>query len=425
MDKKIIVGMMGLGTVGGGVAKVLLNYKDKVEIKRISVKEIATAQKIEGISEDILTEDTGLVVNDPEIQIFIEVAGGIEPAFTFIKLAIENGKHIVTANKELIAKKGEELFELAKKHNVVIMYEAAVAGGIPIIMPLKTSLAGNKIQRVAGILNGTTNYILTKMAYEGGEYEDVLREAQALGYAEADPTGDVQGFDALYKISIVASLAFNKRADLNKIYREGIDKISTVDIAYAREFGYKIKLVAMAQEAEDGRIDVRVHPTLLPENHLLANINGVLNAVVVDGDAVNRVMFTGPGAGELPTASSVVGDILAIANELTTTDYPLPMMRCKHDAVAEHLDISETKNKYYIRVTTSNIPGVLGELGLICGKNNISLYNIIQKGVMEDGTARIVLLTELAYEKDIKNAIKEISERESTKEIANVIRVME
>lgn len=425
MDKKIIVGMMGLGTVGGGVAKVLLNYKDKVEIKRISVKEIATAQKIEGISDDILTEDTSSIVNDPEIQIFIEVAGGIEPAFTFIKQAIENGKHIVTANKELIAKKGEELFELAKKYNVVIMYEAAVAGGIPIIMPLKTSLAGNKIQRVAGILNGTTNYILTKMAYEGGEYEDVLSEAQALGYAEADPTGDVQGFDALYKISIVASLAFNKRADLSKIYREGIDKISTVDIAYAREFGYKIKLVAMAQEAEDGRVDVRVHPTLLPENHLLANINGVLNAVVVDGDAVNRVMFTGPGAGELPTASSVVGDILAIANELNTTDYPLPMMRCKHDEVAEHLDISETKNKYYIRVTTSNVPGVLGELGLICGKNNISLYNIIQKGVMEDGTARIVLLTELAYEKDIKNAIKEISERESTKEIANVIRVME
>lgn len=425
MDKKIIVGMMGLGTVGGGVAKVLLNFKDKVEIKRISVKEIATAQKIEGISDDILTEDTGLLVNDPEMQIFIEVAGGIEPAFTFIKQAIENGKHIVTANKELIAKKGEELFELAKKHNVVIMYEAAVAGGIPIIMPLKTSLAGNKIQRVAGILNGTTNYILTKMAYEGGEYEDVLKEAQALGYAEADPTGDVQGFDALYKISIVASLAFNKRADLNKIYREGIDKISTVDIAYAREFGYKIKLVAMAQEAEDGRIDVRVHPTLLPENHLLANINGVLNAVVVDGDAVNRVMFTGPGAGELPTASSVVGDILAIANELNTTDYPLPMMRCKHDEVAEHLDISETKNKYYIRVTTSNIPGVLGELGLICGKNNISLYNIIQKGVLEDGTARIVLLTELAYEKDIKNAIKEISDRDTTKEIANVIRVME
>ena len=424
MDKKVAVGVIGLGTVGSGVVKTLENFENII-IKRIADKDESKRLEFPELADGIFTTNSESIVNDPEIQIVVESIGGINAAFNLVKAAILNGKHIVTPNKELIAKCGRELFELAKEKNVVILYEAAVGGGIPIIMPLKQSLAGNKISKIAGILNGTTNYILTKMENEDSEFETVLKEAQNLGYAEADPSGDVQGHDAANKIAILASLGFNKRIDVNQIYREGIDKISPVDIDYAAEFGYKIKLIGLAQEGINGTIDARVHPMLVSKTYPLAHINDVLNAIVVEGEPVSKVMFSGPGAGKFPTASSVAGDVLAIAYELDVTDFPLPMMRCTHKEDAELLDINETKNKYYIRISTANTPGVIGDLGLICGSNNINLNSVIQKGLFENNSARIVLLTDLAYEKDIRKALKEISERPSVEKIENVLRVME
>lgn len=423
MQKKIAIGLLGLGTVGGGVVKVLSKFGN-IEIKKIAVKNLSKTRNIKNLNPEILTDKPETVINDPEIKIIIEVIGGINPALELLTQAIQNGKHIVTANKELIAKHGKVLFELAKKHNVVILYEAAIAGGIPIVMPIVQSLAGNKISKIAGILNGTTNYILTKMEEKGSSFEHVLKEAQELGYAEADPTGDVQGYDAAYKIAILSSIAFNKRININDIFKSGIENISPEDIKNAKYFGYKIKLIALAQDCGNA-LDVRVHPMLVPKKHPLASINDVLNAIVVEGDAVGRVMFSGPGAGELPTASSIAGDVLSIAGEIEKTGFPLPIMRCKHDDTnAKILDINETKNKYYINVQTENFPGVIGELGTICGKHGISLYNIIQHGVSEDKTASIVLLTEVSCEKDIQAAVKEISEKPTVKAIKNLIRVM-
>lgn len=423
MNKQISIGMLGMGTVGGGVVKLLSKF-DNVNLKKIAVKDINKKRNIKGLRQDVLTDNPESIVDDPEIKILVEVIGGINPAYDLIKRAIKNGKHIVTANKEIIAKHGWELFQLAKEHRIVILFEAAVAGGIPIILPLKLSLSGNKIQRVVGILNGTTNFILTKMQEKDAGFDVALKDAQKLGYAEADPSSDIHGHDAAYKIAILSSLAFNKRINIDKVYREGIEKICPVDIHYASEFGYKIKLIALGHDMENDGIDVRVHPMLVPKEHLLANINGILNGILVEGDAVGNVMFSGPGAGELPTASSVTGDILSIANELSVTEYPLPVMICRHDAEAKYFNINETKNKYYIRIMTHNTLGVIGELGLICGRYGINLYNIIQKGIFEDGTARIVLLTDTACEKDVQQAIKEISGNATISKVENVLRVL-
>ncbi len=424
MKEKISIGILGLGTVGSGVVKVLKNH-DEVEIKKIAVKDITKKRNINGLAQSMLTDNPQTVVEDSDIQVVIEVIGGIKPAFDLIKTAIKNKKHIVTANKELIAKHGAELFELAKENNVTILYEAAVAGGIPIIMPLKLSLAGNNISKIAGILNGTTNYILTKMDTEGREFEDVLKEAQNLGYAEADPSGDVKGFDAAYKIAILSSIAFDKKVDVNNVYIGGIDNITSTDISFAKEFGYKIKLVAIGQMAKDNKIDVRVHPVLVPKTHLLYGVDDVVNAVMVEGDAVGKVMFSGPGAGDLPTASSVVGDLLCIVGDLLLDNTPIPLMRCKQRNGAKHLEIDNTRNKYFIRVNAKNVPGVLGDLGTICGNNNINLYNIVQKGVLEDGSARVVLLTEAALEKDLNKAIEEMNKKESINKVQNIIRVID
>lgn len=426
MNKKIQIGLLGLGTVGSGVLETILKHIDIVEIKRIAEKDMTKIQQYLDLPKELFTDNAYELINDPDIKIFVELIGGINPALDFIKKAIQNKKHIVTANKELIAKHGKELFELAEQNNVVVMYEAAVAGGIPIILPLKQSLAGNKITRIAGILNGTTNYILTKMEQEGSEFQDVLQEAQKLGYAEADPTGDVQGYDAAYKIAILSGIAFNKNVDINEVYKEGIGRITPVDIACADEFGYKIKLIALVQNGEEDVIDVRVHPMLVPKTHPISAIDGVLNAIVIEGDPVNQVMFSGPGAGKFPTASSVVGDILCVAHEITVADYPLPMMRFgKNRKDASIKNINDTVNKYFIRVKTTNVPGVIGELGTICGKNNINLHGIVQKEILYDGSAKIVMLTELAKESDVQQAVKEMSDNPKVQKINNVIRVME
>ncbi len=421
MNKAVNIGILGLGTVGSGVVKSLSLFP-QIKIKKIAVRNLEKKRTV-NISEEILTSNALGVVNDPEIDIVVELIGGITPAFELIKTALSNGKHVISANKELIAKHGKELFELAQKHNVVFLYEAAVAGGIPVISTLKIALIGNKIKRIEGILNGTTNYILTKMTNEGASFNIVLEEAQALGYAEADPTGDVQGYDAMYKIAILASIAFGKRVDIDKIYREGIDKITPADISCAADLGYKIKLIALAQEVENKGIDVRVHPMLIHKTHSMAHVNDVLNAVVIEGEPVGKITLSGPGAGEFPTASSVMGDLVALATEMCVTEKPLSMFRCKHEDYANLVNILETQNKYFIHIITQNNPGVIGKIGVICGKYNISLASLLQRGILPDGTARIIMLTEEAQEADIKKAIEELKANKSIKEIVNVIRV--
>ena len=420
MNKKIKVGIIGLGTVGSGVLKTLKNFDD-IEIVKIAVRDINKPRDIVGLDKSLLTDNAYEVAENPDIDIVAELIGGIEPALSIIKRAIECGKHIVTANKELLAKKGEELFTFAEEHNKVVLYEAAIAGGIPLIMPIKTILAGNKINKIEAIVNGTTNYILTKMDMQGASYDDVLKEAQELGYAEADPTGDVEGFDAAYKIATLATITFRKRIRIENIYREGITKIRAQDMKAANDLGYKIKLIASGKIDEDGNADVRVHPMLVSKKATLAHIDYVTNAVTLTGSPVGCITLSGPGAGEFPTASSVVGDILAIASELGSTDYILPMMRCKHDDFAHMIDISETQNKYYLSIHANNNIGVIGKIGTICAENNISLASIVQKCVSDDNTAEITVITEMASESAMQNAIKLI-ENDGSK-VESLIRV--
>ena len=423
MDKKIIkIGLIGLGTVGTGVYKTLQPYEN-IEITKIAVKNINKPRNIENFDNSILTDNCYDVVNDPEIDIVCELIGGVEPAFDLIKTAIQNGKHIVTANKELLAKHGEELFIFAEKHNKVVLYEAAIAGGIPLIMPIKTILAGNKINKLEAILNGTTNYILTKMDVQGASYADVLKEAQELGYAETDPTGDVEGFDAAYKITTLATIAFRKRIKLENVYREGITKIRAQDMKAANDLGYKIKLVASATIDEQDRADVRVHPMLVSKKSTLAHIDYVTNAVSLSGHPVGDITLSGPGAGEFPTASSVVGDVLSIVSELGTTDYMLPMMRCLHEEDAVNIDINDTMNKYYLSINAKNNKGVIGTIGRICAENEISLASIVQRGVDEDNTANITVITELALEKSLQKAVREFEEDEFINKVNSLIRV--
>ena len=403
---KLKIGLIGLGTVGCGVYKTVENLAN-IEIVKIAVKNINKARPVD-VPHEMLTDNPYDVVNNPSIDVVVELIGGVEPAFDYISTAIKNGKHIVTANKELLAKKGEELFILAEEHNRVVLYEAAIAGGIPIIMPIKTILAGNKIKRIQAILNGTTNYILTKMDADGASYEDVLKEAQELGYAETDPTGDVEGFDAAYKITTLATIAFKKRVKIENVYREGITKIRKEDMAKANEFGYKIKLIATATIDENDNADVRVHPMLVSKDSMLAHIDYVTNAVAISGHPIGNIVLSGPGAGEFPTASSVVGDILAIAAEFGKTDYMLPMMRCNHTSRANPVNIDNTYNKYYISITAPNAIGVIAKIGTICANKNISLSSILQKGVSKDNTADITVITESCQEKLIREVVNEL-----------------
>ena len=405
---KLKIGLIGLGTVGCGVYKTIQNI-DNVEIVKIAVKNINKPRSVE-VPREMLTDNPYDVVNDPSIDVVVELIGGVEPAYDYISTAIKNGKHIVTANKELLAKRGEELFILSEEYNRVVLYEAAIAGGIPIIMPIKTILAGNKINRIQAILNGTTNYILTKMDVDGASYEDVLKEAQELGYAETDPTGDVEGFDAAYKITTLSTIAFKKRIKIENVYREGITKIRKEDMAKANEFGYKIKLIATATIDENDNADVRVHPMLVSKDSMLAHIDYVTNAVAISGHQIGNIVLSGPGAGEFPTASSVVGDILAIAAEFGRTDYMLPMMRCNHTSKANPVNIDNTYNKYYISITAPNAIGVIAKIGTICANKNISLSSILQKGVSDDNTADITVITESCQEKLIKEVVNELND---------------
>ena len=405
---KLRIGIIGLGTVGSGVYKTLQDMND-IEIVKIAVKNLNKPRSVE-VPTSMITDDPYDLVNDPSIDVVVELIGGVNPAWDFISTAIKNGKHIVTANKELLAKKGEELFNLAEEHNRVVLYEAAIAGGIPIIMPIKTILAGNKIRKIHAILNGTTNYILTKMDTDGASYEDVLKEAQQLGYAETDPTGDVEGFDAAYKITTLATIAFKKRIKIENVYREGITKVRREDMAKANEFGYKIKLIATATIDENDNADVRVHPMLVSKDSMLAHIDYVKNAIAISGHPIGDIVLSGPGAGEFPTASSVVGDILSIKAEFGKTDYMLPMMRCNHHSTAKPVKIEDTFNKYYISITAPNAIGIIAKIGTICASKNISLSSILQKGVSSDNTADITVITEKAQERLIREVVNELKD---------------
>ena len=417
--EKIKLGLIGLGTVGTGVYKSVQDF-DNLEIVKIAVRNINKPRAVE-VPQKMLTDNPYDVVNDPSIDVVVELMGGVEPAWDYIRTALENGKHIVTANKELLAKKGEELFNLSEKHNCVVLYEAAIAGGIPLIMPIKTILAGNKINKVQAILNGTTNYILTKMDADGASYEDVLKEAQELGYAETDPTGDVEGFDAAYKITTLATIAFNSRIKFENVYREGITKIRKEDMQSANELGYKIKLVASATIDENNNADVRVHPLLVTKTAMLAHINYVTNAVAISGFPIGDILLSGPGAGESPTTSSVMGDILSIARAWKTTDYLLPMMRCHHHSIANPIKIDDTYNKYYLSINAPNAIGIIAKIGAICASKNISLSTILQKGVKENNTAEITVITEKCLEKSIKEFVSELTDCT----VESIIRVAE
>ena len=417
--EKLRIGLIGLGTVGSGVYKSMQEF-DNVEIVKIAVRDVNKPRSVE-VPREMLTSDPYEVVNDPNIDAVVELMGGVEPAWDYIRTALQNGKHIVTANKELLAKKGEELFNLSEEHNCVVLYEAAIAGGIPIIMPIKTIMAGNKIRRIQAILNGTTNYILTKMDADGASYEDVLKEAQTLGYAEADPTGDVEGCDAMYKITTLATIAFNSRTKVEDVYREGITKIRKEDMQRANELGYKIKLIASASIDENNNADVRVLPMLVPKTHSLAHINYVTNAVAISGHPIGNILLSGPGAGEFPTASSVIGDILSIARAWKTTDYLLPMMRCHHHSISNPVRIADTYNKYYLAIKAPNAIGVIAKIGKACADKNISLASILQKGVESDNTAEITVITEKCLERSIREVIAELDDCE----VISLIRVME
>lgn len=421
---KIKLGLIGLGTVGGGVFKVLKNFPD-VEITKIAVKNIDKPRNIDGLDRAMLTTDPYEIVDSPEITVVAELIGGVHPAYELIKKAIENGKHVVTANKELLAKHGEELFNYAEQHNVVILYEAAIAGGIPLIMPIKTILAGNKITKIEAILNGTTNYILTNMDENQASYESVLKEAQELGYAEADPTGDVEGFDSAYKLTTLATITFNKRVKLENVYREGITKVKSEDIKYANELGYKIKLVAYAHIDENDNADVRVHPMFVSKEETLAHIDYVKNAVTLTGSPVGKITLSGAGAGEMPTASSVIGDILAIEREYGTTDYILPMMRCKHahNTTAKMVPIDETENKYYLRLIANDKIGGIADITEHFAEKKISIESILMKEVKENNTAEIVIVTDKCKEKLIKELKNDFDMHSCVKELASMIRI--
>ncbi len=405
---KLKIGLIGLGTVGTGVYKTLQDINN-VEIVKIAVKNINKPRSV-NVPTTMMTDNPYEIVNDPSIDVVVELIGGVNPTWDYLETAIKNGKHIVTANKELLAKKGEELFNLAEKYNRVVLYEAAIAGGIPIIMPVKTILAGNKINKIQAILNGTTNYILTNMDVNGSSYDEVLKKSQELGYAETDPTGDVEGFDAAYKITTLATIAFKKRVKLENVYREGITKIRREDMKNANELGYKIKLIASATIDETNNADVRVHPMLVSKNNMLAHIDYVTNAVKIKGHPIGDIVLSGPGAGEFPTASSVVGDILAIASEFGRTDYMLPMMRCNHTEAANPVKIDDTFNKYYISITAPNAIGIIAKIGTICASKNISLSSIMQKEVSGDNNADIIVITESCQEKLIKEVVEELKD---------------
>lgn len=420
------VAVLGCGTVGSGVVKLLSQNNepiarragDDIVVRKVLERDREKCYRL-GLSDEMICQDIAQIVNDPDIDVVVELIGGIEPAFSFIIQAMSNGKHVVTANKDLIAVKGRELFDTAEKNGVDFAFEASVGGGIPIISPLKQSLAGNRIQEVIGILNGTTNYILTKMSKEGSDFSEVLREAQELGYAEADPSSDVGGLDAARKIAILASIAFNSRVTFDDVYVEGITSITARDIQYAKELGYVVKLLAIASEV-DGKIASRVHPAFIPMSHPLAAVNDVFNAVFVRGDAVGEIMHFGRGAGEMPTASAVVGDIIDICRNRVHGSNGRIGCTCYEEKAI--IPISELSSQFFIRMNVKDRPGVLAGIAGVFGNNGVSIESVIQKAC-DEGMAELILITHLTREEDLQDSLTVLRGMNIVGSIDNVIRL--
>ena len=409
-----------MGTVGTGVVK-LLSLDPRFKIKWVAVRDKSKPREVD-LSSIRVTEKPDDIVNDPEVEIVVEVAGGIEHIYESIKRAIEKGKHVVTANKEMIARHGSEIFLLANRNNVTVLFEAAVGGGIPLISTIQRGLQANEISSVAGILNGTTNYILTAMEDRGQGFHDALADAQRLGFAEADPTNDVEGFDVAYKITILASLAFGRFVDASLVHRQGITRVTDLDIAMAKEFGYRIKMIGLAKRGK-GCLDVRAHPMLVPLHHLLASVEGASNAIFISGSAVGDVMLVGPGAGQMPTASAVVGDLINLASALRLPDFAPYFQPAIDSEQAALCSIEDSESAFYIRLETEDAPGVIGNIGHALGVHHVSVHSLLQRGVPRSGPATIILLTHRASERNVARAIKEIEAQASTKEVGVVLRV--
>lgn len=424
-EQVINVGLLGLGTVGRGVYRILKKNSTgieqkvgaRIEIKKILVRDLA---KNRGIvpEEGLLTTNISDIVDNAEIDLVVEVMGGINPALEYSLSALRHGKSLVTANKDMVALHGRELFEAAEANCCDVLFEASVAGGIPIIRPLKECLAANRIEQVIGIINGTTNYMLTRMSKEGLDFYQVLKEAQDLGYAEADPSADVEGFDAARKLTILSSIAFNTRIALDQVYVEGITGITAEDIVYASELNYVIKLLGIAKESAEG-IEVRVHPALLPKNHPLAAVNDVYNAIFIRGDAVGDVMFYGRGAGEMPTASAVVGDVMNAARNLLKKVPGIISCTCFEEKPVKPM--SATLTKYYVRLNVVDKPGVLAGIALIFGNHEVSLSSVLQRHTTGNA-AEIVLVTHEVLEGNFQDAIKFIKELPTVHQITSIIR---
>ena len=427
--KKVKIALLGLGNVGRGVWNILqMNGEEimkrsgcQVEVAKILVRDPSKARAVK-VPEELITTNFDEILNDDSIKIIVEVMGGIEPAKEFILKSLNKKKHIVTANKMLLATYGDELFKKADEEEVMLNYEASVAGGIPIIQAINESLTANKIEKLYGIINGTTNFILSKMELEGSDFDDVLKEAQEKGYAEADLHLILRDLMLNISLQFYLLLAFGTKVKIDDVYREGITKITSKDIRYAKDFGLVIKLLAIAKEI-DGKLQLRVHPTMIPETHPLANVHDSFNAVFIKGNAVDDLMFYGRGAGDLPTGSAVVSDIVSILRSDVDTENRLSVEKNNlwHKEIGEINDIT---SRYYIRTTVTDRPGVLGEITAIFGRHGVSLRSVIQRGrVKNEEEVGLVLVTHYTKEAQLQGAINEVKDMESVKEINNMIRI--
>ncbi len=416
--KEIKVGLIGFGTVGTGVVKILQKNSKLIEnrmgakviLKRIADVDLETDRGVR-LRPGVLTRKSEEVIEDPEINIVIELIGGIEPAKTFILQAIRNRKHIVTANKALLALHGDEIFRAAQRSGVDVNFEASVGGGIPLIRSIKEGLVANRIESIFGILNGTSNYILTKMTDEGKGFKEVLKEAQEKGYAEADPTYDVEGIDAAHKLAILIRLAFGTPIRFKDIFIGGISEITPLDIQFGKEFGYRIKLLAISK-IDNGKIEARVHPTMIPEEHLLSTVGGVFNAIYIKGDAVGPTLFYGQGAGQMPTGSAVVGDLVELGRNLLVraAGRRVPILSYQESAIGKIAlkGMDDVVMPFYMRFSAMDRPGVLSKISGILGRNGISISAVIQKGRQINGAVPVVMMTHEAKEKSVHQALREI-----------------
>lgn len=428
------IGLLGLGTVGGGTARVLLSNAAEIarragrdiQVIHAAARGLMSGEKPEGTEQAIITEDAFEVVNNPDVDIIVELIGGDSPARELVMAAINNGKHVVTANKALIAKYGNEIFAAAQAKGVVVAFEAAVAGGIPIIKAIREGLSGNRIQWIAGIINGTGNFILTEMRDKGRDFNDVLKEAQQLGYAEADPTFDVEGIDAAHKLCILSSIAFGVPLQFEKVYTEGISKISQDDVTFAAQLGYRIKHLGITRATAKG-IEMRVHPTLIPEKRLIANVDGVMNAVLIMADKLGPSLYYGAGAGANPTASAVVADIVDVTRSLTTdSDNRVPHLAFQPDQLNNIpiLSMDDVETAYYLRLQAQDKPGVMADIARIMGENNISIEAILQKEpAANESTATIIMLTQRILESQMNQAIASMQALPSVSSEVTRIRV--